>query len=286
MSMVLLSASLRAQDVDSLAAYFPLAVGNIWQYTYYTVNSPAGPSVVASYSIEIDGDTVMPNGRHYVHAIGRAVGHPPLYMAMPTGYVRYTLDPVSAAGGLLLYDPATGSEMGVGDWFHPSQLRDHTRGIVFGESVDVITFGHDIGANADTCARGFGIVRTSLGDCEEQIAPCETHVLVYAKIDGREYGQFLSAPPVAADPATSLAAPFPNPFATSASIPFTLGHRGHVRLDVVSALGEEVATLVDGEMGAGAHAATLDGAGLPEGLYIVRLRVGGMTLSGRLVLTR
>lgn len=83
----------------------------------------------------------------------------------------------------------------------------------------------------------------------------------------------------------------PNPFEASTEIPFTLDAAGPVTLRVYDVLGRRVATLVDGELSAGAHSAAWSGtteAGQPaaSGTYIYRLEAGSQTLTGRMTVVR
>ncbi|MDX1419633.1 MAG: T9SS type A sorting domain-containing protein, partial [Rubricoccaceae bacterium] len=87
---------------------------------------------------------------------------------------------------------------------------------------------------------------------------------------------FEATQPVAVEPTTvpaglALEPAAPNPFAGRTRLAYTLGRSGPVRLSVLDLLGREVAVLVDGAQPAGRHTATLDGAGLPAGVYLVRL---------------
>jgi CSLREA domain-containing protein len=74
--------------------------------------------------------------------------------------------------------------------------------------------------------------------------------------------------------AVALYGPSPNPLRTTAAVGYDLPEAAHVRLAVYDALGREVALVVDAEMEAGHHEATLDGAGLPSGAYLLRLEAG------------
>ena len=70
----------------------------------------------------------------------------------------------------------------------------------------------------------------------------------------------------------TLGAPFPNPSAGAATIPFALDRAGHARLSVYDALGREVAVLADGALGAGVHRVRFDPPGAwAAGTYFVRL---------------
>jgi endonuclease I len=78
----------------------------------------------------------------------------------------------------------------------------------------------------------------------------------------------------------------PNPFAGAATIRFALAEPSEVTLAVYDGLGREVARLVEGPLGAGAHAVPLDAGALPAGVYVYRLQAGSAVATGRLVRLR
>ncbi|HLT47312.1 MAG TPA: FG-GAP-like repeat-containing protein [Rubricoccaceae bacterium] len=84
----------------------------------------------------------------------------------------------------------------------------------------------------------------------------------------------------------ALHPPRPNPASSRTVIAFELPRPSHVRLAVYDVLGREVAVLVDGALGAGAHEAVLDGASLPVGTYAVRLEAAGQVAARRVTLVR
>jgi hypothetical protein len=65
---------------------------------------------------------------------------------------------------------------------------------------------------------------------------------------------------------------YPNPFNPSTTITFDITSAGRVTLEVFNILGQQVATLVNEVKAPGTYATRLDGAGLPSGTYIYRLR--------------
>ena len=82
---------------------------------------------------------------------------------------------------------------------------------------------------------------------------------------------------------------YPNPFNPSTIIPYQLPASDQVRLEVFNILGQRVATLVDGVQPAGFHTArwnATDAAGraVAAGVYLYRLRGGGVSLTERMVL--
>ena len=78
----------------------------------------------------------------------------------------------------------------------------------------------------------------------------------------------------------------PNPFGTATTIAYTLGAPGDVTLEVFNALGQRVATLVDGAQQAGPHQAQLRAGELAAGVYVYRLRAGSEVQTRRLVVVR
>ena len=79
---------------------------------------------------------------------------------------------------------------------------------------------------------------------------------------------------------------YPNPFNPRTTIEYAIPHTGFVTLKIYSTLGQEVATLVSEEQGAGRFHAVWDAAGFPSGVYFCRLSAGGYVETRKLVLTK
>ncbi|HXG37214.1 MAG TPA: T9SS type A sorting domain-containing protein [Bacteroidota bacterium] len=87
----------------------------------------------------------------------------------------------------------------------------------------------------------------------------------------------------------SLHQNYPNPFNPATVIRFTLpgvGTRHEVSLRVFNMLGQEVATLVNGEMEAGHHQVQWQAEGLPSGVYFYRLEAGRFVETKKMMLVR
>jgi hypothetical protein len=88
-------------------------------------------------------------------------------------------------------------------------------------------------------------------------------------------------------PASFLtAANYPNPFNPATTIDFNLSRALPVDLRVFGPTGAQTAVLVDGTLQAGRHRVVFDGSGLPSGMYVYRLRAGGETASGKMILNK
>ena len=79
---------------------------------------------------------------------------------------------------------------------------------------------------------------------------------------------------------------YPNPFNPSTVIPFELAQTGAVRLAIYDVTGRQVALLVNASMGAGRHSVTFNAAGIPSGVYIVRMEAGGRIMTNKLTLLK
>lgn len=87
-------------------------------------------------------------------------------------------------------------------------------------------------------------------------------------------------------PATFRLSVYPNPAVGAVTVALTLPSPQTVRVAVFDVVGREVAVLHDGPLRSGMHRLTLDGRGLPSGLYIVRATGGGLTAAQRFTLVR
>ena len=83
-----------------------------------------------------------------------------------------------------------------------------------------------------------------------------------------------------------LAQNAPNPFSDQTMIRFTLPAQDHVQVMVYNHLGQQVATVVDGVMGAGAHEVLFDATDLASGTYFYRLSYGAESETRSMILVR
>ncbi|RJP76728.1 MAG: T9SS C-terminal target domain-containing protein [Candidatus Zixiibacteriota bacterium] len=70
------------------------------------------------------------------------------------------------------------------------------------------------------------------------------------------------------------------------TIAFTLPESSHVTITVYDVVGREVATLVDGSLGAGSHQVDVRRLNLPAGMYLYRLTAGGQAATGKLMILK
>ena len=79
---------------------------------------------------------------------------------------------------------------------------------------------------------------------------------------------------------------YPNPFNPTTQIEYSVPKYGYVTLKVYNTLGQEVATLFDGQQKTGNYVATFDGTGLASGVYMYRLESEGVSISKKFVLMK
>ena len=84
----------------------------------------------------------------------------------------------------------------------------------------------------------------------------------------------------------SLCQTYPNPFNRSTTIRFVLPRYAHVKLKVHNILGQEVAALVDDELGVGEYSVFFDAERLPTGVYFIKFMAGDYSATGKALLIR
>jgi hypothetical protein len=79
---------------------------------------------------------------------------------------------------------------------------------------------------------------------------------------------------------------YPNPFNPSSTIRYTIPMAGKVHLAIYNMLGQQVATLIDSDQGAGSYTVTIDASRLSTGTYFYTLRVGDFVSTRKMLLLK
>lgn len=289
------SASAQAAGADTTAAwrYYPLEVGNVWEY-----ENPNGPYPSTFYQRRIVGDTTV-QGRRYFVREWRSTAAP---SAPPSrDYVRF--DTVTATPRSLLL-PATGppSEDVIGcaldttvgealdcsDAFGSGTLVSHeVAPVVIGrrgaetpaDTVRTVVKWYEVGL-------GFYVeYGADLGLLSEGGEGYDAW-LTYARIGGVEYGASRFPTAVATRPRGLMTLHVdPNPARGRAALVLDAQTPGTARVEVVDLLGRRVLT-VERPLGAGRQSLALDVGGLAPGPYVVRVEAGGEVGTARLTVVR
>ena len=106
--------------------------------------------------------------------------------------------------------------------------------------------------------------------------------------DGKfEYSQTVEVTAVTAPKEFALAQNFPNPFNPTTSISFTVPSNGHATLKILNILGQEVATLFNGEAVGGMYnQVQFNASAFASGVYFSRLECGGKVLMKNMTLVK
>lgn len=267
--LLVMAATARSQGIDSARAFFPLEIGNEWQY-----EELSHPRTQNSYEWRrVVGDTVLPNGiRYFVIATTEGVtkGFP--------RYVRFD----STSGEFMGYDDDYDAERGLFMTLHPDQYSiDTLLGITVASYTIWPRYRY---MGFAKLAYGIGIADESHMDPFTQFTT-NWH-LIYAKVGGREYGTPMSVKTEAIDRQHMLEGNAPNPVTSTTSIRFSIPRAGSATLKVLDPLGVCVATLVNERKDAGSYVATFDARELPNGIYFYQLTTDDGVLARPMVVAR
>ncbi|MGA9364839.1 MAG: FlgD immunoglobulin-like domain containing protein [Bacteroidota bacterium] len=271
--------------------YYPLHVGDFWEYQLYEDNIPI------KNSVKVIGDTLMPNGLTY--KIVRDTEHDGPY---PGSHISFTR--VDTAGQVWSYSPFACSDrllyrLGarVGDTLRNPcfadsltywKLIERLPAIVFGDTTEIQTWDwvNSPLLGVETLARGFGLI-VERGEGVERY-------LRGAIINGRKYGDItvsVKTPSVGPSIGFVLHPNYPNPFNSETVIHYSLGKRMSVSIVVYDVLGRKIRNLFLGYQELGAHSVTWDGradsgSAVESGIYFLRFSALQASLSIKMALVK
>lgn len=275
--------SVESQVIDSALGYFPLHNNDQWEYFTHWGAVTNGDT----YTITIEGDTLMTNGKVYKKMVDRQI---PNKSIQSTSFIR--VDSLQAK--LYVYNiDSVGKEY----FLDSLRLTIGSNSRRYGRLVRIDTihflgittieqyFGGYVGGNSYSVAYGFGLISASYGGWID--IPDYT-TLLYAQINGNEYGTFVN---VKNDEPSqpnrfSLEQNYPNPFNPSTTIRYSLSKASYTSLKVYNILGQELRTIVSGRHSAGDYEILFDARNLPSGLYFYKLQTDYQTAIKAMVLVK
>ncbi len=301
-----------AQEQSQLE-YFPLQVGDFWQYKVELFRFSSTYFDTTLYgSISVVKDTVMKNGMTYavVQNHNMAQMYLPMIFNNYAGndwdeYLRIDTSNACVLGYGdsidVLYDSLSASP---GDQFYgtpgPSGyryvefdcLQEDTSSIPGGalrsvKDFSIWTLTVEAGGDYNlSYASGIGYLEGSYS-ANDMAELSWNDTLLYARINGVEYGKLVGIDARRENPTDyRLSQNYPNPFNPSTTIEYALPASGVVTLKVYNVLGEIVAILADGFETAGNHFANLNARGLASGIYFYRLNAGSYVETRKMVLLK
>ena len=267
----LLALDAAAQPLDEPHRYYPLDVGNVWQYSYRDLALFPDSAVV---TVRVAGDTTMPNGKRY------AIVEEARDNRVRTFYQR--VDTAAA----LIYAYERGREaptfwLAVSETAHPALSRSQRFDTVSAQMVLGTVRSVATGFNVEAVAGEFGYAfARDVGLVRERLFGGETfwyqeRRLRYARVGGQEFGipVAVSLPPTRPTLLSDVTA-YPNPFRDHTTFVLTLPHATVVKLTIFDVLGRKVAVLADGPFAAGPHHIRWGADELSGGSYFAVLETG------------
>ncbi len=264
--------------------YFPMHVGDKWQF------SSLGSD---SYTILISGDTIMPNGNRYFIREYRTdpnipADYPWHLRKREDGFVvRYIqgsdqeyewLNLNAQKGEIWLNLPPDSTEGFWGVKDTGSSHNELTGSVLKYKSYDCFyridsTWCSEIPDSEPLkLTQGLGCIRTDLSHCYGAI------------INGVTYGTVSVEDETEILPKHfSLSQNYPNPFNPETVIRFALPVAGYTKGVVYDVLGNEVTTLLNGDMSAGNHEVRFNAIDLSSGVYFFRLESGNYSSAIKMV---
>lgn len=283
------------ENPDSLLAYYPLHIGNIWEYEEVVYDDML-PVSTTYLRIRVIGDTLMPNAHTY-----RVLEyHKLLNQETELKYERVD----STTGNVYRFLPDLDSDLlidslfsqhndySLANRFETAILRTEYRGesecpmferLFICKRYSVVTaipityyLTKDMGFTFYTMGEGTSGIITDI---------------LYARINGQEYGE--RAPvSIDQDPGNipvkfGLIGNYPNPFNPATRIIYRLDQSGPVTLELFDIQGRRVARLVeDGNRSAGTHTVEWNARGMASGMYLAVLRSGTAVDTIKILLVR
>lgn len=280
---IILFVSSPAQQ-DTVYSYMPLHIGNQWQYEvhYIVYNSNIDTTYYSTFTVS--GDTIMPNGYQYQIIKGISEDTKYVHIDSTTACV-YEYEGSISRG--LKTDSLWSSE---GDWFgrgsyceliDTATVLNHLTWTMVVERVwpdiaETHTLAMDIGISHRAVSTSYGFGST------------KTYTLVYANIDGNEFGEFVTSQNETQIELSEfhLHQNYPNPFNPLTTIEYSITQKSFVTLKIFDVLGNELATLISGKKIAGHYSVQFSSKGLPSGIYFYQLKSGTFIETKKMLLLK
>lgn len=271
-----------SQLPDSLN-YFPVHVGDVWQYRSAFTNEIKFNRYVDSMKIDSNKNTYVwtRSGNEQLNFGGFKIDSASnVYnLYFQPDYIRYKLN---ADSGNSWIGGITGQDTTI------ITMIFNSYGYIYGKYVPIKVYefvlhratGTTIWIGRDYLAQGFGLVQMD-------VEPSDVYQLSGAILNGIKYGTIVSVKENIAMPELfELIKNYPNPFNSSTKIFYSIAQQSSINLTIYDALGRKVETLVDGKLEKGNREISFNGSNLTSGVYFAVLQTGLKTLTHKLLLLK
>lgn len=290
-AFIILQNPVFAQIDTTRKEFFPLQIGNVWQY-----QSALGDL----YTMTVTNDTVLDGYKYYLLDGGGLRSLYPVVRIDSLMQIQGRRGAPTAGdscGGNTPYE-VNAYRLSEPDsmywwlcepfWALTTEQFVRFNGVdtirVFGQPREtlVFDFGGPTGLPEDTLwARGARFVR-GIGLVEEWIYDFETFVVLQgAIIDGVRYGNIVSVDSHSNNvpDAPALFQNYPNPFNATTNIKYWISASSFVSLKVFDQIGREIMVLVNQYQIAGEHIIPFNASGLPSGKYYYSIKIDNFQIS-------
>ena len=265
-------------DTTAPWRYYPLAVGNAWEYDRFPTGLPHID--LGTWRVDIEKDTLIDGTRYFIHrsrfydADGLPSQSDPTRVPIRFDTLTAT---VQLASGRPFYETPCPLDVPFDTTVLCGELQDpyltyggYDEGTLsFPDTSFAVTYKGYANSLGFTTSHAAGYGRFALS-----FDNGDTLVLEYMRINGVEYGapQFpLPGEPAPPEMNRLRLDAYPNPFREELTVSFEVARPEALSLTVFDARGRRVDERSLGVLASGRHEVALDGSVLAPGLYVVRL---------------
>jgi len=299
LSILLISGTIYAQSICNSENYYPLKIGNYWEYW---ADNLAGPIKLTH---KIVGDTVMPNGKsYYTIKVQYYDGYEYdnlYYREGENNIYMYTKDTISCPNREDIYynfstpDSVIWPICRSAQWFgfRGCAATFDRYYPIFNKYIESKRFEYVAIANGDTVWNPMGpsdliVVAKNIGMTTLLAYGTGFFELKGAILNGITFGEITDLI-TEKNPKTDKSLNFqiaPNPLNSAAKITFTIPYSSVITLKLYDILGREIKEIVNRQYSVGDHQILFNSGQLPSGLYILILKTEKEYVSRKIVLLK
>lgn len=288
---------------DSLLDYYPLAIGNYWEYAEIEFSRlKDSTTFLQKFSVEVVGDTIWSNGKKYQKLLKKILNTPfeseivyeridsttfNIYRIVQEGYIEKNSEVMIDS---LRNNTPEGYYAGYSrNQLIPASVQfiGNEQDTAFSDTFQLKHFSAEDQATLPPfeywLAENLGLMRTLIN---ETTFYKET-LLEYAQIDDKKYGSrthVIQRNSIINN--FSLSQNFPNPFNTSTRISYSLKKSGLIELVIFNIVGQKVKTVFKGFQPMGNYTFNFDAADYKSGVYVYQLRMNNQYINRKLLLLK
>jgi hypothetical protein len=267
--------------------YYPMHIGDKWEYTTKDFRDWWTPPEVSVSKIEISGDTLMPNGHRYFIIAKYYLKQFISYQRIDTlnKEVKYycpcnNLPDDEAVAYNLDYNPDT-TMIWINSFGHAFKITHHDSS-EYSSYPHIVYFSDSLVASAEVLVKNLGLFYSWASE-----GGFGYDSLTAAIIDGRRWGVSSLANKHAIQPSQyCLYQNFPNPFNSETTIQFFLPIKSKVTIELFNLRGQEIDFIVNSVYPQGLHQISLDSRNLNSGIYYYRFFTGTFVSVKKLIVLK